>query len=169
MTYSLFGLPEAVKFCEKCVISNQRPASTVEMLSDGTRKVGINISKGICDACRYNEIKQNEINWEQRSSQLYDMLSVYRRNDGTHDVLVPSSGGKDSSYTAFLLKYKYDMNPLCITWAPNMFTEVGRHNLESLTSIGGLDSIVYTPNGKLHRYLTKLAFSNFYFLLAAVE
>jgi N-acetyl sugar amidotransferase len=160
MTNSLFGLPEVVKFCEKCVISNQRPASTVEMLSDGTRKVGINISNGICDACRFNEIKQNEINWDQRSSQLYDMLSVYRRNDGTHDVLVPSSGGKDSSYTAYLLKHKYDMNPLCITWAPNMFTEVGRSNLESLTIMGGLDSILYTPNGKLHRYLTKLAFKN---------
>ena len=49
MTYSLFGLPEAVKFCEKCVISNQRPSSTVEMSSDGTRKTGINIVSGVCD------------------------------------------------------------------------------------------------------------------------
>ena len=26
-----FGLPAEVKFCKKCVISNQRPSSTVEM------------------------------------------------------------------------------------------------------------------------------------------
>jgi N-acetyl sugar amidotransferase len=160
MSNSLLGLPKTIEYCEKCVISNQRPASTVEMLSDGRRKTGINISGGICDACRFNEIKQSVINWDERSSQFYDMLSEYRRSDGTHDVLVPSSGGKDSSYTAYLLKYKYDMNPLCITWAPNMFTEVGRHNLESLTQEAGLDSILYTPNGKLHRYLTKLAFTN---------
>ena len=160
MTYSLFGLPEKIEYCGKCVISNQRPASTIEMLSDGTRKTGINISGGICDACRFNEIKQNEIDWDDRSAQLYDMLSVYRRGDGTHDVLVPSSGGKDSSYTAYLLKHKYDMNPLCITWAPNMFTEVGRQNLESLTLKGGVDSLLYTPNGQLHRYLTKIAFTN---------
>ena len=160
MTYSLFGLPDTVEYCEKCVISNQRPASTVEMMSDGTRKTGINITDGICDACRFNDLKINAIDWDARSSQLYDLLSKYRKNDGTHDVLVPSSGGKDSSYTAFLLKHKYDMNPLCVTWAPNMFTDVGRHNLESLNSKGGLDSILYTPNGRLHRYLTKIAFTN---------
>ena len=38
MTYSLFGWQTQVEYCEKCVISNQRPASTVEMMSDGTRK-----------------------------------------------------------------------------------------------------------------------------------
>ena len=28
--YSLYGLPEQVKFCKKCTISNQRPRSTIE-------------------------------------------------------------------------------------------------------------------------------------------
>ena len=28
---AFFGLPPEVKFCKKCVISNQRPNSTVEM------------------------------------------------------------------------------------------------------------------------------------------
>ena len=160
MSNSLFGLPEAVEFCKNCVISNQRPGSIVEMASDGTRKKGINITEGICDACRFNDLKTNVIDWGQRSEQLYQLLSKYRKNDGTHDVLVPSSGGKDSSYTAYLLKHKYDMNPLCVTWAPNMFTDVGRHNLDTLTSTAGLDSVIYTPNGKLHRYLTKLSFTN---------
>jgi hypothetical protein len=27
---ALFGLPKNVKFCQKCVISNQRPSSTIE-------------------------------------------------------------------------------------------------------------------------------------------
>ena len=106
-------------------------------------KRGINITDGICDACRFNDLKINAIDWDARSSQLYDLLSKYRKNDGTHDVLVPNSGGKDLSYTAFLLKHKY-MNPLCVTWGANMFTDVGRHNLESLNSKGGLDSILYT-------------------------
>ena len=30
MTKALFGLPEQVVFCKRCVISNQRPNSTVE-------------------------------------------------------------------------------------------------------------------------------------------
>jgi len=74
--------------------------------------------------------------------------------------LVPSSGGKDSAFAAHVLKYKYKMNPLAITWAPNMFTRAGWNNFNSLTRVGGVDSFLYTPNGKLHRYLTKLAFKN---------
>ena len=31
---ALYGLPVEVKFCKKCVISNQRPNSTVEFKSD---------------------------------------------------------------------------------------------------------------------------------------
>ena len=52
------------------------------------------------------------------------------------------------------------MNPLAVTWAPNMWTEIGFQNFNNLSRIGGVDSILYTPNGKLHRHLTKLAFLN---------
>ena len=52
------------------------------------------------------------------------------------------------------------MNPLAITWAPNMFTRAGWLNFNNLSRIGGIDSFLYTPNGKLHSYLTRLAFIN---------
>ena len=52
------------------------------------------------------------------------------------------------------------MNPLAVTWAPNMFTRAGWLNFNNLSRIGGIDSFLYTPNGKLHSYLTKLAFVN---------
>ena len=29
-----YGLPNEVKFCKKCVISNQRPSSTIEFKSE---------------------------------------------------------------------------------------------------------------------------------------
>ena len=52
------------------------------------------------------------------------------------------------------------MNPLAITWAPNMFTRAGWLNFNNLSRVGGIDSFLYTPNGKLHKYLTRLAFIN---------
>ena len=33
-----YGLPEEVRFCKKCVISNQRPNSTVEFKAQKTKK-----------------------------------------------------------------------------------------------------------------------------------
>lgn len=159
--YSLYGLPEKVIFCKKCVVSNQRPNSTIEfksIISD--KKKGINFDEnGICDACNYNEIKK-KIDWKKRETLLFKILDKFRKNNGEYDCIVPSSGGKDSGFAAHILKNKYGMNPLAITWAPNMWTDIGFQNFNNLSRIGGIDSILYTPNGKLHRYLTKLAFLN---------
>ena len=36
--YSLYGLPDKVKYCKECVVSNQRPNSTVEFKSSSNIK-----------------------------------------------------------------------------------------------------------------------------------
>ena len=159
--FSLYNLPEKVEYCKKCVVSNQRPSSVIEFENkDGKNKKGININKdGVCDACLYNDEKL-KINWKEREEKLFKFLSKYRKNNNEFDCIVPSSGGKDSSFTAHILKTKYKMNPLAVTWAPNIWTKVGFENFNNLTRIGGVDSMLITPNGKLHRYLTKIAFLN---------
>jgi len=158
--YSLFGLPETVLFCKECVISNQKPYSTVEFQSKNfNNKGGIIFDKDqICSACKFKKIKK-KIDWKKREEQLLKLLEIHRKKNG-YDCIVPSSGGKDSSFTAHILKYKYNMNPLTVTWAPHLYTEMGWNNFQNLSHIGGLDNILFTPNGKLHRKLTQLAFLN---------
>jgi N-acetyl sugar amidotransferase len=157
--FSLFGLPEKVIFCSKCVMSNQRPSSVIEFMNIDNEKRGINIDhNNICEACKYNEEKKN-IDWKKREIELEKVLSKYRKNSG-YDCIVPGSGGKDSAYTAHVLKYKYNMNPLTVTWAPHLYTNIGWENFVNWMHVGGLDNILFTPNGKLHRLLTKLAFIN---------
>ena len=157
-----YGLPSNVQFCKKCVISNQRPSSTIEFKNEKSAiKDVINFNKdGICDACAFHEEKHHLIDWNEKEKQLERLLSKYRSNDGSYDVLVPGSGGKDSAYAAHVLKYKYKMNPLTITWAPHLYTDIGWENFQNWMHEGGLDNILYTPNGKLHRKMTKNAFHN---------
>ena len=57
--YSLYGLPSKVNFCKKCVITNQRPSSVIEYNNKSNQKTGINIEKGVCDACNYNSKKKH--------------------------------------------------------------------------------------------------------------
>lgn len=159
---SYFGLPSKVLFCKHCVISNQRPSSTVEFKhtkDDKKSTIGFD-DDSVCDACRYQEIKAARIDWERRENALIETLAKYRRNDGGYDVIVPGSGGKDSAYTSHILKYKYGMNPLTVTWAPHKYTDIGWKNFENWIHVGGLDNILFTPNGRLHRYLTRQAFLN---------
>ena len=157
-----YGLPNEVKFCKKCVISNQRPSSTIEFKNEkDEKKKVINFNEdGVCSACVFHEEKQNNIDWKDRDKKLRDLLAKFKSNDGSYDVIVPGSGGKDSAYTAHVLKYKYGMNPLTVTWAPHLYTDIGWKNMQEWMHTGGLDNILYTPNGILHKEMTKNAFRN---------
>lgn len=158
---AFFGLPNQVAFCKSCVISNQRPSSTVEFKHTRNEKkatIGFN-EQGICDACSYQQVKAQEINWKDREDKLVALLDQYRQKSG-YDVVVPGSGGKDSAFTSHVLKYRYGMNPLTVTWAPHLYTRIGWENFEAWCHVGGHDNILFTPNGKLHRYLTRAAFHN---------
>lgn len=159
---ALYGLPTDVQFCSRCVISNQRPSSTVEFKNQASdKKQVIHFDEeGVCSACRYQDVKAEHIDWPTREAKLVALCDRYRRQDGSYDVIVPGSGGKDSAFTAHVLKYKYGMNPLTVTWSPHLYTEIGWENFTSWMHEGGLDNILYTPNGKLHRLLTGLAFRN---------
>lgn len=155
-----YGLPAEVKYCKRCVISNQRPSSVVEFKNQADdRKSTIEFDEeGVCSACRFAEIKER-INWMRREEQLIELCNRYRSKDGSYDCIVPGSGGKDSVFTSHILKFKYGMNPLTVTWAPHKYTDIGWQNFQAWTH-AGLDNYLYTPNGNAHRSLTKLAFEN---------
>ena len=157
-----YGLPSKVKFCTKCVMSNQRPVSAIEFEHTiKTQKQTINFNDiDICDAC-LNEDKKNEIDWKGRERELMELLDKYRSNDGSYDCMVPGSGGKDSAMQAHILKYKYGMNPLTITWPPILYTEYGYENWKNWIN-SGFDNITYTPNGKVMKLLTKLSIENLF-------
>lgn len=159
---AFYGLPSEVKFCKRCVISNQRPSSTVEFKNkaDDKKEVIDFDEEGVCSACRYHDEKEKGIDWQQREEILWKLCDKFRSKTGAYDCVVPGSGGKDSAYTSHILKYKYKMNPLTVTWAPHLYTDIGWKNFTNWMHIGGLDNLLYTPNGKLHRLLTKLAFHN---------
>ena len=154
-----YGLPREIFYCKKCVYSNQRPSSTVEFKNKNDKKKSTLIfdKDGICNACKWAEMKESTINWEEKERELKKLCNEFRSKKGNYDCIVPGSGGKDSSFTAHILKYKYNMNPLTVTWAPHEYTNIGFQNFQKWIH-SGLDNILMTPNGKLHRLLTKLAF-----------
>jgi N-acetyl sugar amidotransferase len=139
-----YKLPAQVVFCRNCVVSNQRPRITFD-------------DSGVCSACRYSEYKRTRVDWKERERELKDLCDRFRRSDGSYDVVVPCSGGKDGGFVAHQLKYRYRMNPLCVTWAPLLATAIGRTNLDNFIA-AGFDHVLGTPNPKVTRLLAKLSF-----------
>ncbi len=157
------GLPIEIKYCEECNISNQQPLPTNEFFH--TKNIihkTIKFDKNnICDACNYNKLKWNKtINWEDREKELIELCNRYRKTDGSYDCIVGGSGGKDSVFQTHILKYKYNMNPLTFTWSPHLYTDIGWKNFQNWIHVGGFDNYLYTPNGKIHRLLTREATKN---------
>ena len=153
-----YGLPKQVAYCKTCVISNQRPNSAVEYKhTKDTKKATINFNTdGVCDACTFTERKRNSIDWVDREKQLRELCDKHRKNDGSYDCILPGSGGKDRFYASHILKTKYGMHPLTVTWAPHVYTDWGWKNFQCWIHAGH-DNYLMTPNGRVHRLLTRLS------------
>ena len=157
-----YGLPSEVKYCRRCVISNQRPSSSVEFKhTRNSVKSTIHFDEeGVCDACRYAEQKHEAVDWGERRADLTELCDKFRSRNGSYDCLVPGSGGKDSVYAAMMLKNEFGMHPLTVTWAPHLYSDVGWRNMQAWIHKGGFDNYLFTPDGQVHRKLTRLAFRN---------
>ena len=142
-----YDVPREVKYCSRCVNSNQRPRITFD-------------KNGVCSACQFSDFKDEHIDWDTRENELRELCDKHRSGDGSYDVIVPSSGGKDSALVAHMLKHKFNMNPLTVTWAPHLYTDIGFQNHQSHIHVGDLANILVTPPGGAHRRLTKLSFEN---------
>jgi len=62
--------------------------------------------------------KQSTVDWELREQELLLLLDKHRSKDGSFDVIVPGSGGKDSIYVAHQLKHVYTE---CIPYRKRMY------------------------------------------------
>lgn len=156
-----YGLPHEVRYCRRCVISNQRPSSTPEHRNTPDRKIATIAfdQDGICDACRFADVKE-QIDWKTREEELLRLLDKYRSKDGSYDCIVPGSGGKDSCMQAHILKDKYGMHPLTVTWPPILYTDIGWQNFKNWLAVGGFDNISWNQNPKAMKVLTRLSIEN---------
>ena len=147
-----------IEFCKKCTISNFRPSSCVEFKNDDKKKEYIKFTDNICSACYVNSHKKN-IDWDERKRKLDELLNSIKSSN-EYDIIIPASGGKDSMYACNVLSKVHKANCLSVTWAPHIYSLPGFKNLQTMIHNIGIDNILFTPNGRVHRLLTKLAFKN---------
>ena len=83
-----------IHYCTNCVCLHvSRLLQKKKTIASATST--INFTGGVCEACRWNEIKENSIDWKEREIELRKLLDRFRSSDGSYDVIVPASGGKD--------------------------------------------------------------------------
>lgn len=119
--------------CSRCVLPSTRPDSP--------------FVDGVCPACLTYE-KRPQIDWEARKTELVQLLD---RHHGR--VLVPSSGGKDSTYQVLtLLEMGADVT--IVTARTCHLTTIGRHNIDNLSRYAR--TIEVAPNMTVRAKLNRL-------------
>lgn len=119
--------------CKICVMPDTRPDHV--------------FVDGVCPAC-INHAKKPDIDWESREKELLNLLD---RHDGR--CIVPSSGGKDSTYQVLRLK-ELGADPLVVTATTCHLTEIGRKNIDNLKKYA--ETIEVTLNPEVRAKLNRL-------------
>ena len=126
-----------MEYCKRCLYpANSKPTIIFD-------------EEGICSGCRYHENRAKlEIDWDEREQifeQIIDEAKKLKKTRGnSHDCIIPVSGGKDSHYQVWLLKEKYGLNPLLVTFNHGFNSSSGLRNLENLIEKSGCDAVRYT-------------------------
>ena len=129
-------------WCKNCLNASTRPRITFD-------------NRGICNACQWSE-KKKKINWKKR--QLF-LKNYFKKNKKKKifDCLIPVSGGKDGSYVTYILKKKFNINPLTVTVRPPLELDLGNSNLRKFVSSGN-ENLHITPNQNVLKQLDKFGF-----------
>lgn len=106
---------------------------------------------GECSACRSFKSRPS-INWEARKSDL-SLLLERGKNDSGYDCIVPSSGGKDSTYQVMRL-LEMGARPLVVTATTCHLTALGRANIDNLARHA--TTIEVSPNKEVRKKLNRL-------------
>lgn len=127
-------------------------------LNASTRPRVIFNNDNICNACTWAEEKKN-FDWKFREQKLDELVNQIKSSSSKDDFdcLVPVSGGKDGSYVAHNLKYKYGLKVLCVTVNPPLQLEIGKTNLENFKK-SGFDLISLDVDFEIMRSLDRQGF-----------
>lgn len=126
-------MTEEVRRCTRCILPDNYPGIEFD-------------EKGVCTVCREHDREYSNIDWDARRKRLEKILDRYRGKGQKYDVLVPFSGGKDSSYTLWVLKNTYGMRCLAFNF-DNGFLDPGALAFAKKSAARlGVDLITYSPS-----------------------
>ena len=132
-----------IKFCKKCLYSENHPLGLV-----------IN-EEGICSGCLIHKEK-DELDWDSRFKQLEQLVSIYRKptTSKEYDCIIPVSGGGDSFFIDTVVN-KLNLNPLLVSYNKYFNTPLGIKNLSNLKIQFNCDLISQNINPVSIKKLTR--------------
>lgn len=114
-------------------------------MNDNIFSVHIN-DEGVCNYCLQVN-KSNNISIEEYAEKEKQLVTAFDKYKNLpYQVLLAYSGGKDSTFTLYKLREKFNVSVLAVTFDNGFLTEQCRENIHEVTSNLGVDSITIKPS-----------------------
>ncbi len=128
-----------MEYCKRCVYPiNAKPGILLD-------------DEGVCSGCRSFEAKTiavDSVDWDKREAKFRELLLKYkeqqRKKGNPYDCIIPVSGGKDSTWQVHVIKERYGLNPLLVTYNHTFNTPLGVRNLTNLIERLDCNLVRYT-------------------------
>ncbi len=98
--------------------------------------------KGICNYCNNYVIKNNP----KPIEELKKLVESYRSKSGEPDIIVPFSGGRDSTFVLHYVKNVLKMDPIAYTYDWGMVTDLARRNIARVCGKLGVENIIVSAD-----------------------
>jgi len=120
-----------MKHCTKCVLPESFPGIEFD-------------AKGVCNYCQNSQAPDNKKRSEYQLK--FENLIEEKKGTGAYDVIIAYSGGKDSTYTMYLLAEKYNLNILAYTFDNGFISEKALDNIRKMTDRCRATSLIVRPS-----------------------
>jgi tRNA(Ile)-lysidine synthase TilS/MesJ len=121
-----------MRICKNCVLPETFPGITFD-------------KKGICNYCRdfkgKNYVKKSKKGYQKK----FEQLLKEKKDSDFYDCLMAYSGGKDSTYTLHLLKRKFKLNVLALTFDHGFASDAALRNVRKISESLGIDLLIFKP------------------------
>lgn len=126
--------------CKRCILPKSFPGLTFDEF-------------GICNKCREHARKWNNLDFGRSEKVIKNIFEAAKRKKHQYDCIIGLSGGKDSSYVAYLCVEKYQLNPLCVTFDNGFLSTEASENIRKLVETLNLAHLSFKPNWELMKRL----------------
>lgn len=131
--------------CKHCILPDSLPSVQID-------------NHGVCNHCVSYRKKYS--NWDsiriKREKDLETIVKIIKSKSRVYDCLIPSGGGKDSTYALYYFAKILKLKCLCVTFDNSYMSELAKKNIQNALSSTGVDHVQFSVNKDTIRQMMAL-------------
>jgi hypothetical protein len=138
-----------MKICANCILPETFP--------------GISFNEeGVCNSClKYYDREQKLAEDKKKYGDKFtELISGLKKSESSYDILMAYSGGKDSTYTMYLLRTKYNLRVLALSFDNGFISSTSLTNIREVTDRLGIDHVLFKPKWSILKEIFVYASGN---------